>query len=313
MIKIYFLIVFFLTLNNAAYAQIDIATEKIQFSNGEIDFVGELRLPKGATKAPAFIFIQGSGNIPYQTAYSDFLQTHLESLLQQGFALLYYNKRGVGGSTGNSRKADFYDRASDTYAAVKFLKQHPAIDTSGIGVVGHSQGGWIVQLVLSQHADVAYGISLAGPTISVREQLQEDFQSNYACKGFLENKSLRKAKRKTAVVLTIATLFPFGNLRQLKKIRRYSHQNILPKIQQPLLLLFAENDELVFPAENIYRLQAAFPVGIPLNVQHHTIPNADHSFNQIEKCYTGKRRGKPAAPEVTKIIQDWAKNSIEKE
>ena len=78
----------------------------------------------------------------------------------------------------------FYDRAQNVRDAIAHLQSHPAIQPNAIGVIGHSQGGWIGQLVAAQAADdVAFVISLAGPTISVREQLVDDVIGQWRCQG----------------------------------------------------------------------------------------------------------------------------------
>ena len=61
-------------------------------------------------------------------------------LLEQGYAILYCNKRGLGNSTGNWKKNDFYGRADDAYAAVEYLKSRSDIDTSRIGISPSTPG-----------------------------------------------------------------------------------------------------------------------------------------------------------------------------
>ncbi len=70
----------------------------------------------------------------------------VQGLLEQGYAVLYCNKRGLGESTGNWKKNSFQGRADDAYAAVSYLKSLPFIDGNRIGISGHSQGGWIAFL-----------------------------------------------------------------------------------------------------------------------------------------------------------------------
>ncbi len=104
--------------------------------------------------------------------------------LPRDMAVLYVNKRGMGESEGYWKHQDFQGRADDLYAAIQFLKEHKSIDPDNLGVVGHSQGGWIVTLTASQHEDVAFFISLAGPTTTVWEQSEDADESRYRCQGF---------------------------------------------------------------------------------------------------------------------------------
>ena len=61
---------------------------------------------------------------------------------------------------------------------------HPAIDPVQIGIVGHSQGGWVVQLAAAQHPDIAFFISLAGPATSYQIQGLDMYTHTYPCDGY---------------------------------------------------------------------------------------------------------------------------------
>jgi alpha-beta hydrolase superfamily lysophospholipase len=65
------------------------------------------------------------------------------------FAVLAYDKRGVGRSTGNWREASFQVLADDAVAGAKFLQARTDIAADQIGFWGQSQGGWIAPLAAS--------------------------------------------------------------------------------------------------------------------------------------------------------------------
>jgi hypothetical protein len=62
------------------------------------------------------------------------------------FAIDRYDKRGVGGSTGDWNTASFDDLAGDVVAAVEYLETRGDIDHGQIGLLGISQAGWIMPL-----------------------------------------------------------------------------------------------------------------------------------------------------------------------
>ena len=64
-----------------------------------------------------------------------------DALSRSGIAVLRYDKRGVGGSTGDYDAATTVDFTSDAEAAVTWLKTQPEIDPHRVGVLGHSEGG----------------------------------------------------------------------------------------------------------------------------------------------------------------------------
>ena len=71
-----------------------------------------------------------------------FTEQLIESLyLPRDMAILYFNKRGIGESTGNWKWGSIERRADDLLAAVEYLRAMPEIDPDAVGIIGHSQGG----------------------------------------------------------------------------------------------------------------------------------------------------------------------------
>jgi hypothetical protein len=79
--------------------------------------------------------------------------------------------RGVGGSTGNVLEATILDNIGDALAGVAFLRGRPEVDPARIGLIGHSEGGWVAPGVAAETEDVAFIVMLAGPSVSGREIL----------------------------------------------------------------------------------------------------------------------------------------------
>jgi pimeloyl-ACP methyl ester carboxylesterase len=84
----------------------------------------------------------------------------------RGFAVLAYDKRGVGNSTGNWREASFQDLADDAVAGAKFLQARNEIAANQIGFWGQSQGGWIAPLAASRFPEAAFAVALSGGGLS---------------------------------------------------------------------------------------------------------------------------------------------------
>lgn len=137
----------------------------VEFASGGTRLAGTFLVPDGPGRHPALVLLHGSGaqdrngTLPFA-----------RFLLRHGLALLAYDKRGVGGSSGDWQKASFDDLAADALAAVAFLKGRPEIDAGRIGLLGASQGGWIGPLAASRSPEVALVVSVAGPGVTPAEQ-----------------------------------------------------------------------------------------------------------------------------------------------
>ncbi len=148
----------------APYVQRD-----VQFNNSaaHIQLAGTLTLPKGEGPFPAVVLISGTGhNTRDEDVWGHKVFLVLaDALTREGLAVLRYDKRGVGGSTGNYDAATTADFTSDAEAAVTWLKTQSQIDASRIGVLGHSEGGIIAPAVAAADKSVAFVIMIAGPAI----------------------------------------------------------------------------------------------------------------------------------------------------
>jgi uncharacterized protein len=141
--------------------------EEIQFAGGAGQLAGTLLTPAGPGPFPCVIFTHGSG--PQERDLPSSL-SQVDAFLQRGIAAFLYDKCGTGQSHGNWRRASLQDLASDAVAAGKMLRSHSRIDAARVGVIGGSQGGWIVPLALSQSPELAFGVALATAGVSPREQ-----------------------------------------------------------------------------------------------------------------------------------------------
>ena len=85
----------------------------ITFRNGDITLAGTLLLPRGQGRVPAVVFLHGSG------AEGRWASRYLASqIASHGIASLIFDKRGVGGSSGDWRLAGPDELAADAVAAV---------------------------------------------------------------------------------------------------------------------------------------------------------------------------------------------------
>jgi pimeloyl-ACP methyl ester carboxylesterase len=145
------------------------AQRDVHFNNraGRNQLAGTLSVPNGGGPVPAVVLISGTG----QNTRDEDVWGHkvflilADALNRKGFAVLRYDKRGVGGSSGDYNSATTADFVSDAEAAVAWLKTQPQIDAKQIGVLGHSEGGIIAPAVAAADKTVAFVVMIAGPCI----------------------------------------------------------------------------------------------------------------------------------------------------
>ena len=138
---------------------------EIRFQNDDITLAGTLTVPRTTGPHPAVIMISGSGPNTRDSEAFGFKTFRIiaDHLSRNGIAVLRYDGRGVGNSTGEDgwgyTSEDF---AGDTLSALKSLQKRSDIDPKQIGLIGHSEGGRIAPLVASLSKDVAFIILMAG-------------------------------------------------------------------------------------------------------------------------------------------------------
>ena len=111
---------------------------------GEHPLNGTLTLPDRGLPAPAVLIASGSGPLDrdsnHRRARFDVARQLAHALRAGGLASLRYDKRGVGESPGDWRRAGLYDNVDDLGRARDALAGRPEVDPDRILLAGHSEG-----------------------------------------------------------------------------------------------------------------------------------------------------------------------------
>lgn len=133
-----------------------------------VTIAGELTLPAEKKPKAAVVLVAGSGPqdrnayLGSQINHSPFLVLS-DYLTRRGYAVLRYDERGIGESTGDHSQATTADLAADATAAVAFLRDDKTTKKVPVGMIGHSEGGSITPLVAGQtELDFAILLAAAG-------------------------------------------------------------------------------------------------------------------------------------------------------
>lgn len=159
-------------------------TRDVEFNNGEIRLKGTLHLPATGGPAPALVVLHSASGGLRDYHYYD----HLTELLPpMGMAVLVFDRRGHGESTGSFQDADFDDLAGDALAAIDHAAAQPEIDGERVGLWGVSQGGWIAPRAAARSGRVAFVISVSGPGVSPAEQMIYSAETSLRIEGYSED------------------------------------------------------------------------------------------------------------------------------
>lgn len=255
--------------------------EELSISSDSARLRALLHLPDSRGPHPALVLIHGSGRQTAEESAGD----GVRRLLDLGFAVLAYDKRGAGASTGeytgigplNSvRMFDWL--AGDALAVVEALKARQDIDPARIGLVGWSQGGWIAPLAASRSGSVAFVISLSAPAVTVGE---ENAYSRLAGSdpGSRQGLSEEEIEREFA-----AFTGPHG----------YDPDAAIRALRVPSLWVLGERDRSLPVQRTVQNLdRIKLETGNPITV--HVIPRADHSLSRSRDRRAGRLLARPAA------------------
>ena len=307
--------------------------ENVRFSNGDIQLAGTLISPATSGKHPAIVLVHGSGdeNREYVLPWARFL-------IRRGVAVLGYDKRGVGESTGDWHTASFEDLAGDVVSAFEYLKTRSDVDREHIGLLGVSQAGWVMPLAANRAEDIAFLISISGagippsdttldqarnemtmggmPSQTVDEiiallKLQYEFARTG--KGWDEYAAARTklATRMGAPPPTIPGTPDAPYWQTIKSFYFYDPVPALRSLQTPTLALWGELDNNILAEKNLAAWQAALVAGGNKDFTLRILSKANHSQWEAQTGSNAEMRSlKRFVPEYFTTITDWLAQRI---
>jgi uncharacterized protein len=260
---------------------------EVRFSSGTAVLSGTLTLPSGPGRHPAVAFVHGSG--PTERAYLPDLQA---LLVRNGVAVLAYDKRGIGQSSGTypgeSPTAAAIDvLARDAVAASRFLRSQPEIDPARVGLAGHSQAGWIMPLAGSREPGIRFQVVFSGPAVTADENdLYQD----------LTGQGEQPAQQTDAEIDAQVLANGPGGVDPIPWIRR---------LRVPVLWVYGGRDRHIPPRLSERRLEPiAREAGRDFTVVD--FPQANHALVQTTTGLTAEMlRSDTFAPGLFARVGDW--------
>jgi pimeloyl-ACP methyl ester carboxylesterase len=142
-------------------------TEDLLYQNADksISYGATITIPQGKGPFPAVLLLTGSGqqNRDEEILGHKPFAVIADHLTRNGFIVLRVDDRGMGKTKGDVMSATTLDFAKDAAASLEYLKGRKEVDQSRIGLIGHSEGGMIAQILGAERNDLSFIIMLAGP------------------------------------------------------------------------------------------------------------------------------------------------------
>lgn len=290
---------------NAPYSSEEV---KIQSPAG-VTLAGTLTIPKRhAARAPAVVLITGAGledrdeSMPGVNGYRPFRQI-ADTLGRTGLILLRMDERGYGASGASASPPTIADLATDSRAAIAYLRSRPDVDASHVFLLGHSEGGEIAPMIAASDSTIAGIVTLGAPAVTGRQirhaQLEYALAQDTTITEATRDSVLRS---RDAILDSAAIAQPW--------VRYYVSYDPLPTARQvrvPALILQGGSDHQV-SADQAAMLGDAMKAGGNRDVTVHVFPGVDHLFLVDPAGNPGRYATLPSTAvgsDVLGTIADW--------
>ncbi|MCW3466274.1 alpha/beta hydrolase family protein [Chitinophaga nivalis] len=310
----------------------------IRFSGQDASLYGELFLP--VNKKPQALVVLHYGSGQESAVYNNFLQYLLPL---HDIAVFVYDKPGTGRSTGK-QTANFELLATDMMAAIKAVRAQPAVKGIPIGLMGESQGGWIVPLTASK-IPVDFLIASYSLLIPPREENRQQILHDLQQQGY-SNEAIEQAMQVVAATDQVVRERFNGGLTALDILKaRYSqapwfkslngdYTGPILKASRPQLdtlkQLFPEDVNLDYDPLPAFRSvdipmlwviagkDTEAPNGATIDILKKAIttrknidlvifPHADHGMIEVEDTPQGPALLAKQSPGYFELLCDWVK------
>ncbi len=290
---------------------------------GDPPLAGTLALPDSPGPVPAVLLAPGSGPLDRD---SDSRRVRFgvtrdlaHALAGGGLASLRYDKRGVGASPGDWRRAGLHDNADDLARALGALAARPEVDGDRLVLAGHSEGALLATTAAARGARVCGVVLLAGSATRGDELLR--WQARQIAptlpapvRGLLrllrvdlEQKVAADHERILATTTDVARMGGARvNARWHREFLTHDPHEDLTRLAVPVLAITGTKD-LQVPAADLDAIAAA----VPGPVTTLRVPDLTHTLRRQPgpaslRAYRGEL-ARPVDGEVLDAVTSWCR------
>ncbi|WP_345236857.1 alpha/beta hydrolase [Hymenobacter saemangeumensis] len=304
---------------------------------GRVRLSGTLTVPPGEGPFTAVVLLSDLGPQDREAELQDY---HLFGILadyltRRGIAVLRFDDRGVGRSTGSYATATTNTFVTDAQAALAFLRSQPRISKHHVGLIGHGEGANVALLAAAQPKNPDFVVSLAGYGLpgydvlrrqegEIMRLIGSDRAQVKAVQGLYERTVaiIRETPDNEAARTKVAALLRSANAGLDPAMARaratqltspwsrfffdFNPQDKLAQVQCPVLLLNGTADLQVTASRNLPPLQKGLK-RTPFGVDVHKLSGVNHWFQPDPADWplvNGKQKA-AFSPEGLEIMRKW--------
>lgn len=301
--------------------------ESVRVPANGFNLAATVTKPKGGpAKLPAVVLIGGSGPADRDGTVAGIpvLGQIAQSLVEAGFMVIRYDKRGIGQSGGRAETATLADYADDARAVVTYLrKARKDADPKRIAVLGHSEGAWVALHLGTVEKDIAALVAVAGASGTGGALVLEQQQHLLEVMKVTPEEKKDKAALQSRINAAATGQGPWDDVpKELRtqadtpwfaSFLAFDPAKVMKDVRQPLLIVQGELDTQVAPyhadalaalAKARKRPVAAEVVKIP-GVNHLLVPATSGEVSEYASL-----AGAQVSPEATSAVAGWLTRTL---
>jgi len=320
--------------------------EEVTYPGGaaNVTLAGTLTLPRDNGPHPAVVLVTGSGpqGRDELIGYHRPFLVLADYLTRRGIAVLRYDDRGVGESSGPYDTATSADFADDAQAGVTYLRSRADIDLGRVGMVGHSEGGMVAPMVAARLPELGFIVLLAGPGIPIDPLIVNQIGLFTLAAGATEaevevlramhstiHQAINTRESRSDIFAAIQTYYQnlsdaeagllgwsIGRLNAVIESRltpwwryflSFDPAVYLQQVDCPLLALNGDRDLNVTASENLAAIAHALDVAGNTDYRVVELPGLNHMLNAngIGEPADTTRAIETISPEALRIVSAW--------
>ena len=236
---------------------------------------GTLTIPEGGRRGlSAVVLVHGSGPVDRDERLGPnpiFLELS-NALSNHGYAVLRYDKRGVGASGGDPKTTTRDLLLADARSAIAFVARESQVDPRKVFVLGHSEGGELAPSLAAAGAPVRGIVLMAPPAISIDKIMLQ--QATYGLSGKRKQDALAAQEHENLAIRT--GVYQGPGAAWMRSSFGIDPADVIKRVPCPILILQGGKDFQVLATDLPRLVDAARSAHRVVTV--HIFPNDDHLF-----------------------------------